>query len=43
MAPAIKNAFNVRSHNQLPPKPEITLTVVWPHAAFKDAQSHLEE
>lgn len=46
MAPVIKNAFNVGSHNRPPPKPEIThsvTTVVWPHAAFKGAQSHAEE
>lgn len=46
MAAVIKNAFNVGSHNRLVPKPEIThsvTTVVWPHAAFKDAQSHSEE
>lgn len=46
MAPAIKNDFNVGSHDRLRQKPEITrrvTAVVWPHAAFKDAQSHSEE
>lgn len=49
MAPVIKNAFNVRviidscKTRRYLTSCALLTTVVWPHAAFKDTQSHTEE